>query len=60
MSKKKYHECEALANEDIISVQKINGRWCWVFWDYKKGNQAHEISFCPYCGENLNEPRTDE
>lgn len=47
------HECNALRSIDNISIQNIKGRWCWVFWDDKKGNQAHGIGFCPYCGEKL-------
>lgn len=59
MTGKRYHECEALANEDIISIQKIDGKWGWVFWDDRKGNQAHGIAFCPYCGKDLNEPEDE-
>jgi len=49
----KYHECEALKKQSTISVQKVQGRWCWVFWSDKKSNEAHGIDFCPYCGEKL-------
>lgn len=47
-----YHECKALRNVDDITIQKIQGNWCWVFWG-KKRNQAFGIGFCPYCGKPL-------
>lgn len=56
----KYHECNALRNIENISIQKIKGRWCWVFWDDQKANQAHGIRFCPYCGKRLEGQDTDE
>lgn len=56
----KYHECKAMRTVDDISIQKIKGRWYWVFWNDKKGNQAHGIGFCPYCGEQLEEPKGAE
>jgi len=51
--KSKYHECEILKNQDTVSIQKVNGRWLWIFWSDNKGNEAHGIDFCPYCGEKL-------
>lgn len=51
----KYHECETLRNIDDISIQKILGKWCWIYWD-KKGNPiGHGLKFCPYCGKCLQE-----
>lgn len=51
----RYHDCKALRNIDDISIQKIKKHWYWVFWNDKKGNQAHGIGFCPYCGKRLQE-----
>lgn len=56
----KQHKCKAMISSDNISIQKINGKWYWVFWDDKKGNKAHGIGFCPYCGKNLTETRAGE
>lgn len=49
----RFHECKHLDTIQSVTIQKINGRWLWVFWDDKKGNTAHEISHCPYCGKSL-------
>ena len=53
MAKKDFHCCKALDTIESISIQKINGRWLWCFWDDKKGNTAHGIKHCPYCGQEL-------
>lgn len=50
-----YHECEILRTAKNISIQKIDKHYYWTFWDDKKGNQAHGIKFCPYCGKELGE-----
>ncbi len=50
----RYHECKILQTHDDISIQKIKGYWNWVFWNDKKGNRAHGIGYCPYCGAELN------
>lgn len=61
MENTRHHECEALKKIDDISVQRIRGNWCWVFWGTKKGNPtAHGIGYCPYCGTNLYEELKEE
>lgn len=60
ITENKYHECKAMQTASDISIQKIKGHWCWVFWNDKKGNQAHGIGFCPYCGERLEELKGTE
>lgn len=55
MTNTNFHECNSLETIHSITIQKIHGRWLWVFWDDKKGNVAHEISYCPYCGKSLHE-----
>ena len=47
------HECKTMSSFDKISIQKHDGKWYWVFWDDKKGNTAHGIRYCPYCGKSL-------
>lgn len=51
----KQHECNAMRNADSISIERHDGKWYWIFWDDKKGNSAHGIAYCPYCGEKLND-----
>lgn len=55
MAEKDFHNCKSLDTINNISVQKINGSWLWCFWDDKKGNTAHGIRNCPYCGKLLAE-----
>ena len=55
MTEKDFHSCKLLDTIQNISVQRINGKWLWCFWDDKKGNVAHEIRNCPYCGKLLQE-----
>lgn len=38
-----------------ISIEKINGKWLWIFWDDKTENQCHGIRYCQYCGKYLDE-----
>ena len=53
MQESKYHECDVINQADNISIEKIRKHWYWVFWNDKKGNQAHGIGYCPYCGDKL-------
>lgn len=57
----KYHECKTINKSNDVSIEKINGSWNWVFWNDKKGNQAHGIRYCPYCGKDsdLEEKESD-
>ena len=48
-----YHECKALSNIDNISIQKIKGKWCWIYWNEKGNPMGHGLRFCPYCGKLL-------
>lgn len=46
------HECNALEKCEFISIEKVQGRWMWIFHKKKK-TEAHGIKFCPYCGDKL-------
>lgn len=48
-----YHECKILRNVDNISIQKIKGKWCWIYWNEKGSPMGHGLRFCPYCGKLL-------
>ena len=50
---KEFHNCETLQKSNVdIDIKKIDKRWYWIFW-HKTKSQAHEIKYCPYCGEEL-------
>lgn len=53
MTEKDFHSCKSLNTVDNISIQRISRQWLWCFWNDKKGNTAHGIKYCPYCGELL-------
>ena len=48
------HTCDTIheSKKVPVSIEKVDGKWYWVFWGKKK-NKAHGIRFCPYCGEEL-------
>ncbi len=46
------HECKALKSCNSISIEKVQGKWLWIFHKKKK-TEAHGIKFCPYCGVKL-------
>lgn len=51
------HRCEALKNCVSVSIAKrdFNGKSRWM-WEQSQKNghiSANEITFCPYCGINL-------
>ncbi len=46
------HECKVMKSCNSISIEKIQGRWFWIFHKKKK-TEAHGIKFCPYCGGKL-------
>lgn len=51
---KKLHVCDTMRKSRVdIDIEKINDKWFWIFWAHTK-SQAHEIRYCPYCGEKLN------
>ena len=52
-TQKEFHVCKALVKQPKISIEKIGRHWFWCFWDDKKGNTAHGIRYCPYCGDDL-------
>jgi len=54
---KMVHECEALKNNEELSVEYNNG---WLYIDESVRIAGHEdccfatgIKFCPYCGDKL-------
>lgn len=58
--KSKKHECKTLQEAKAdISVETIGGRWYWIFWG-EKNNSAHNIVYCPYCGEKLEKEEDHE
>lgn len=46
------HECKTMESCNSISIEKIQGKWLWIFHKKKK-MEAHGIRFCPYCGVKL-------
>lgn len=50
-----YHKCETLRNIDNISIQKIKGKWYWIYWKEKGNPIGNGLKFCPYCGKCLQE-----
>lgn len=46
------HECKTMESCNSISIEKVQGKWLWIFHKKKK-TEAHGIKFCPYCGVNL-------
>lgn len=48
------HECETMKSCNSISIEKVQGKWLWIFHKKKKKKtEAHGIKFCPYCGDKL-------
>lgn len=50
------HNCKAIEKQSAITISKrffnFKERWFWEE-ETKEGIKAHEIKFCPYCGEEL-------
>lgn len=46
-----YHECEVIRNIDNISIQRIKGKWYWIYWGEKGNPIGNGLKFCPYCGK---------
>lgn len=53
------HECKALKSCNSISIEKVQGKWLWIFHKKKK-TEAHGIKFCPYCGVKLEDSEEKE
>lgn len=53
LDENKQHLCGLLENgKDEITIQTLERKtgWFWIDWENRK---AHQIMYCPYCGEKL-------
>lgn len=69
MERIKEHRCNTISNCEVVTINKRNldgvVRWYWMFGRKSTKStksiersvdlawEAHEIAWCPYCGENL-------